>query len=84
MSVFIHNTIFVIQNGVKRNEESVENQCGSSFVRMTKLLYFQTYDKLRTFKCNSIVFLRSAYVVKISRAKLLTIEKNSSGVSIFG
>tara|TARA_R110001583_G_scaffold50145_2_gene156454 strand:- start:128 stop:346 length:219 start_codon:yes stop_codon:yes gene_type:complete len=49
MSVFIHNTIFVIQNGVKRNEESVENQCGSSFVGMTKLLYFQTYDKLRTF-----------------------------------
>ena len=24
MSVFIHNTIFVIQNGVKRNEESNE------------------------------------------------------------
>ena len=50
MSVFIHNTNFVIQNGVKRNEESIENQCGSSFVGMTKSLYFQTYDKLRTFK----------------------------------
>ncbi len=50
MPVFIHNTIFVIQNGVKRNEESIENQCGSSFVGMTKLLYFQTFDKLRTFK----------------------------------
>ena len=50
MSVFIHNTIFVIQNGVKRNEESIENQWDSSFVGMTKLLYFQTYDKLRTFK----------------------------------
>tara|TARA_R110000868_G_scaffold91812_5_gene254470 strand:+ start:14431 stop:14628 length:198 start_codon:yes stop_codon:yes gene_type:complete len=49
MSVFIHNTIFVIQNGVKRNEESIENQCGSSFVGMTELLCFQTYDKLRTF-----------------------------------
>ncbi len=24
MSVFIHNTIFVIQNGVKRNEESIK------------------------------------------------------------
>ena len=54
MSVFIHNTIFVIQNGVKRNEESIENQCGSSFVGMTKLLYFQTYDKLRTFNIFSI------------------------------
>ena len=52
MSVFIHNTIFVIQNGVKRNEESIENQCGSSFVGMTKSLCFQTYDKLRTFKKN--------------------------------
>ena len=41
-----------IQNRVKRNEESIENQCGSSFVGMTKLLYFQTYDKLRTFKNN--------------------------------
>ena len=40
MSVFIHNTIFVIQNGVKRNEESIENQCDSSFVGMTELLYF--------------------------------------------
>ena len=50
MSVFIHNAIFVIQNGVKRNEEPIENQCGSSFVGMTKSLYFQTYDKLRTFK----------------------------------
>ena len=49
MSVFIHNTIFVIQNGVERNEESIENQCGSSFVGMTKSLYFQAYDKLRTF-----------------------------------
>ena len=39
-----------IQNRVKRNEESIENQCGSSFVGMTKLLCFQTYDKLRTFK----------------------------------
>ena len=45
MSVFIHNTIFVIQNGVKRNEGSIENQCGSSFVGMTKLLYFQSYNK---------------------------------------
>mgnify|MGYP003624156082 FL=1 len=52
MSVFIHNTIFVIQNGVKRNEGSIENQCGSSFVGMTKSLYFQTYDKLRTFNTN--------------------------------
>ena len=50
MSVFIHNTIFVIQNGVERNEESIENQWDSSFVGMAKLLYFQTYDKLRTFK----------------------------------
>ena len=50
MSVFIHNTIFVIQNGVKRNEGSIENQCGSSFVGMTKSLCFQTYDKLWTFK----------------------------------
>ena len=49
MSVFIHNTIFVIQNGVKRNEGSIENQWDSSFVGMTELLYFQTYDKLRTF-----------------------------------
>ena len=24
MSIFIHNTIFVIQNGVKRNEESIK------------------------------------------------------------
>ena len=56
MSVFIHNTIFVIQNGVKRNEESIENQCGSSFVGMTKLLYFQTYGKLRTFK---LIFVSS-------------------------
>ena len=24
MSVFIHNTIFVIQNGVERNEESIK------------------------------------------------------------
>ena len=24
MSVFIENTIFVIQNGVKRNEESID------------------------------------------------------------
>ena len=55
MSVFIHNTIFVIQNGAKRNEESIENQCGSSFVGMTKLLYFQTYDKLRTFN-NQMIF----------------------------
>ncbi len=50
MSVFIHNTIFVIQNGVKRNEESIENQWDSSFVGMTESLCFQTYDKLRTFK----------------------------------
>ena len=49
MSVFVHNTIFVIQNGVERNEGSIENQCGSSFVGMTKSLCFQTYDKLRTF-----------------------------------
>ena len=26
LNVRIHNTIFVIQNGVKRNEESIENQ----------------------------------------------------------
>ncbi len=50
MPVLIHNTIFVIQNGVKRNEESIENQWDSSFVGMTKSLCFQTYDKLRTFK----------------------------------
>ena len=50
MSVFIHNAIFVIQNGVERNEGSIENQCGSSFVGMTKSLCFQAYDKLRTFK----------------------------------
>ena len=50
MSVFIHSTIFVIQNGVKRNEGSIENQWDSSFAGMTKSLYFQTYDKLRTFK----------------------------------
>ena len=50
MSVFIHNTIFAVQNGVKRNEGSIENQWDSSFVGTTKLLYFQTYDKLRTFK----------------------------------
>ena len=50
MSVFIHNTIFVIQNGVKQNEESIENQWDSSFVGMTKSLCFQTYGKLRTFK----------------------------------
>ena len=56
MSVFIHNTIFVIQNGVKRNEESIENQCGSSFVGMTKSLYFQTYDKLRTFNKINILY----------------------------
>ena len=49
MSVFIHNTIFAVQDGVKRNEESIENQCGSSFVGMTELLCFQAYDKLRTF-----------------------------------
>ncbi len=54
MSVFIHNTIFAVQNGVKRNEESIENQCGSSFVGMTKSLCFQTYDKLRTFKKNQL------------------------------
>ena len=54
MSVFIHNAIFVIQNGVKRNEGSIENQCGSSFVGMTELLYFQTYDKLRTF--NKLIY----------------------------
>ena len=53
MSIFIHNTIFVIQNGVKRNEESIENQWDSSFVGMTELLYFQTYDKLRTFNYSS-------------------------------
>ena len=65
MSVFIHNTIFVIQNGVKRNEESIENQCGSSFVGMTELLYFQTYDKLRTFK------------KKIFKIKKVTIKNTS-------
>ena len=55
MSVFIHNTIFVIQNGVKRNEESIENQWDSSFVGMTKSLCFQTYDKLRTFNNLNII-----------------------------
>ena len=54
MSVFIHNTIFVIQNGVKRNEESIENQWDSSFVGMTKSLCFQTYGKLRAFKITFI------------------------------
>ncbi len=56
MSVFIHNTIFAVQNGVKRNEESIENQCGSSFAGMTESLYFQTYGKLRTFKKISYLF----------------------------
>ena len=55
MSVFIHNTIFVIQNGAKRNEESIENQWNSSFVGMTKSLCFQTYNKLRTFNNLNII-----------------------------
>ena len=65
----IHNTIFVIQNGVKRNEESIENQWDSSFVGMTKLLYFQTYGKLRTFNYADNYLLstiRNPYILNLS------------------